>query len=203
MRAPVLAVVVASLVSLAPLTASAGREVSVGVSTGWSHDQEAGDGTDAARTWGLWGRVRLTSRLAAQAELVRHETAGACDTCTFGIESDIRTMSGMLVVDLADHGHWMPVLFAGVGLDRDDGSIPTKGHHTEGGFGVEYRGDGGFLFGVDARMGGRSIDSQPGELEPATDVQAGQAGGGATFLAAPGLRSGEYRALRLTLGVRF
>lgn len=180
---------------LVPLTASAGPHgLTVGVSAGWTRDQAAADaGTDATSTMGLWGRLRLSPRLAGQVELVRHRTDNGCATCTVGATTEIRSASALLVVDLADSGRWMPVLVAGFGVDRDDGSVPTKGHHTEGGVGVEYRSEGGFTIGGDVRMGGRSIDSQPTKLLT----------GGATFLAPGGMQAGEYRSARLTLGLRF
>lgn len=196
MRALALA---ALLVPITAATATAGpREVTVGVSTGWTRASDAPDGTDATRTWGLWGRLRLTPRLAGQLELVRHETQLGCDTCTIGTSTEVRTLSALVVVDLADRGRWMPVLVAGYGLDRDDGTFQSRGHHTEGGFGVEYRADG-FVAGADVRLGGRSVDAQDVVLAGTAPVD----GVATTALAPGGLQAGEYHALRVTLGVRF
>jgi hypothetical protein len=186
-----------SLLALAvflPSIAAAETKVTVGATAGlWQNKQDAQDGADSIHTLGLYGRVGLSKRLSAQLEITRHQSQEGCATCTFGTETDIRVFSGLLVVDLTDGGRWVPTLMAGVGIDRDDGSFPTSGTHIEGGFGLEYRADGGLTIGADARLGGRSINSEV-IAEPATDLR---------FFGPTAMREGEYRAIRLTLGVRF
>lgn len=185
-----------ALVLVAPATAAAGREITVGASLGKSRSEQAVSADqDTLGTLGLWGRVRLTPRLSAQLELVRHDPA--CSSCPD--TSALRTTSALLVVELADKARWMPVLYVGGGLDRDGqgGELRTEGHHLEGGLGVEYRADGGFVLGLDARLGGRTIDSRPDV------VFADQPGIAIVPLAPSGLQPGEYRALRLTVGFRF
>ena len=90
------------------------------------------------------------------------------------------------------------MILAGVGLDSASTSWgeSTDAHHFEGGYGLEYRADGGLVVGGDARIGGRSIDSQSSGTVP---VMTGVA------LRAPAstLEEGEYRSARVYVGVRF
>jgi len=159
-------------------------------------DTDADAGLDATQTLGLWGRLGLSSRVSGQLEVTRFKAESGCDTCTFGTKTSIRTGTALLVVDLTDHQTWVPTMSAGIGLDRDDGSFPTTGHHIEGGFGLEYRGEGGVTLGADLRLGGRSIDPQ--------DVLVGTAGTGIIeFVPARTLQAGGYKSLRVVLGVRF
>src|SRR5206468_3184670 len=109
---------------------------------------------------------------------------------------DIRTGTALLVIDLGAGPHLVPTLAAGMGLDRasDHYGGATTGHHFEGGLGLEYRADGGFVVGVEGRLGGRSIDSDT-TLYPVRS--------GIDLYAPSYLRAGEYRSIRATLGVRF
>lgn len=176
--------------------AAADTKVSVGASAGlWQNKQEAEAGIDSTETIGLWARAGLTKRISAQLEIARHKSQSGCATCTFGTETDIRVFSGMLVVDLVDGGRWVPTIMAGMGIDRDDGSLPSSGSHIEGGLGLEYRAEGGLTIGADARLGGRSIDND--------DVVGIQEGDSIRLLGPTYMREGEYRAIRVTAGVRF
>lgn len=176
--------------------ATAETKLTVGASAGLFHNkQDAQDGLDSQQTLGLWGRIGLTRRLSGQLELTRHEAQYGCATCTFGTSTDVRVISGVVVIDLADGGRWVPTLLAGFGIDRDDGSLPSRGTHIEGGFGLEYRAAGGLTIGADARMGGRSLDDE-------VTIQAGRPGA-IEFVGPTTMRAGEYRALRVTAGVRF
>jgi hypothetical protein len=89
------------------------------------------------------------------------------------------------------------MLIAGAGLDYASYNYgaTTDGHHFEGGFGLEYRTDGGLVLGGDLRIGGRSIDDDQ-EVYPL-------AGEGVAFYAPSTLRDGEYRSARAYVGVRF
>ncbi len=175
---------------------AAANPITIGASIGLTQDQvDADAGNDATQTLGLWGRLGFSSRVAGQLELSRFESKTGCDTCTVGTYTDIRTGTALLVVDLAEGSHWMPMLVAGLGLDRDDGSIPTRGHHIEGGLGLEYRGDGGITLGVDARLGSRTLDGDVVLQGSGSDVIA--------FVPPSKLQEGDYQSLRLTLGVRF
>lgn len=188
-----------TIVALAILTSSASvaaeSQVTIGASAGlFQNKEDAAAGLDSTETLGLWGRLAFSKRVSGQLEITRHKSEEGCATCTFGTATDIRVFSAMLVVDLADSGRWVPTLMAGMGLDRDDGSIPMEGHHIEGGFGLEYRAEGGVTIGADARLGGRSIDDD--EVRIQTD-------GAIAILGPTTMRAGEYRTIRLTLGVRF
>ena len=44
-------------------------------------------------------------------------------------------------------------------------AVVRRRHHIEGGFGLEYRADGGFVVSADFRLGGRSIDDEY-EVQP-------------------------------------
>ncbi len=181
--------------SLAISATAAANPMTFGASLGLSASKvDSDNGADATGTLGLFGRLGFSSRLAGQLEVARYKSESGCATCTFGTTTNIRTATALLVVDLTDTSKsWVPTLMAGIGVDRDDGSYPTTGHHIEGGLGIEYRGDGGITLGADVRMGSRSIDSN-------NDVLAGSS----TIRFAPTqMQEGEYRSGRITLGIRF
>jgi len=187
--------VAAACVLVLPSVASA-RPIVAGATAGLAQSKsDASD--DASHTLGLFGRVGFTPRLSGQLELQQYRTEEDSST-------QMRTWGLLLVVDLAESKHWVPVLVAGLGVDHVSsyGSDIAHGHHYEGGFGIEYRSDGGLTIGADARMGGRSMEDdvvfdspQAGDVKPVP--------GGPVFLVPNHLSDGEYRSLRLTLAVRF
>jgi opacity protein-like surface antigen len=182
----------ACAVALVPTVAAAeGTRFTAGVNLGLTQSaKDADNNSDASHTLGLYGRIQMTSRLSGQLEF------GKIDTGDDSLA--IRQISALLVVDLANGGHWMPMLLAGVGYDHaeTDYGATTDAHHIEGGFALEYRADGGFVAGLDLRLGGRSIDS---------DTTAVPLAGGGTslYLPASSLTDGEYRSARLYAGVHF
>lgn len=179
--------------ALAPALAAA-RPVTLGVSAGMHHDEVDPD-DEGNRTLGLFGRVGLTRRVGAQLEVLKIET----DEQYFE-PTTIRTATVLLVADLARNGRLVPTIKIGAGLDRASTEWNTeKGHHYEGGIGLEYRADGGFTLGVDLRLGGRSVDDPKDvALDDGTSppIAPHSWDGG-------GLREGEYRSVRVTLGVTF
>ncbi len=164
------------------------RPITAGASIGRIQSKANADG-EASDTYQLFGRVGLTSRLGAQLELQKIEDPSL----------DVRSGSALLVIELANHPHWAPILVAGVGLDHAQADwYEASGHHIEGGPGLEYRADGGFVIGVDLRLGGRSV-TEESEVYPVYDTEAG-----ILPLYAPyGLVAGEYRSARLYAAVRF
>ena len=183
----VMRIVVCALV-LAPSLAAAGP-ISAGVSAGAIQSQ-VDAGTDPNHMLGLFGRFGFTPRFAGQLELQKIETTN---------ENAIRTLGALAVFDLGRDPHFVPTLVAGLGYDREDPryGAATTGHHFEAGLGLEYRSDAGFVVGVEARIGTRSIDSES-KIVPLSGS------GGVIFDAPTGfLHEGEYRLLRATAGVRF
>lgn len=176
-------------VVFAPTVAVAGP-FTAGVSLGLTQ-QKVDAAASPSNTAGVFGRVGLTGRLAAQLELQRVSSAD---------RADLRTASALLVVELADRAGLVPILVAGVGVERASASWggDTDAHHIEGGLGVEYRASGGLAIGVDARMGGRSLDAQPINTQPLCANNAYCTGGGSSTL-----QAGEYRSVRATVGIRF
>ena len=186
---------VLALTLLALPSVAAARPITAGVDLGLSHSEyNSNTDTDASSTLGVFARVGLSSRLAAQLEIQRIRTDD-----TYGAAADLQTGTALLVVELGATGRLVPTLMVGVGLDRANADYgeTTTGHHIEGGFGLEYRLDGGLTLGADVRMGGRSIDDE-------TVYAYDDAVPGTIALYAPsGLQAGEYRSARVTLGVRF
>lgn len=174
-----------SLAAARPITAG----VELGVNAAKASDNT---GADPASSVGLFARVGLTPRLAAQLELQRIRVDDG-----YGNTGDLKTGTALLVVELGRSGNLVPLLMVGAGIDRaSEYDYPNKGTHIEGGFGVEYRATGGFTLGLDARMGGRSIDEDDYAIQ---DTRAGTA-----LLYAPSpLQAGEYRSARLRFGVSF
>ncbi|MBX3158198.1 MAG: hypothetical protein KF773_19680 [Deltaproteobacteria bacterium] len=172
-------------------SASPERPITAGFSLGMAQSRVDAAG-DANNTIGLWGRLQFTPRVSGQLELMRISADDG--------NANLRTGTLLFVIDLAKQGRLMPVLLAGLGLDHssDPYGLDTTGHHIEGGLGLEYRANGGLTFGIDARLGGRTIDSQPkGILEMPPQP------GTPTFFVPSHLSEGEYRQVRATLGVRF
>lgn len=176
----------ATALALALPSLADARPITFGAGLGRIQSKANADG-DASDTLQVFGRIGVTPQLSAQLELMRIEDPSL----------DIRSGTGLLVVDLGSHPHLVPVLVAGFGFDKASGSwYEASGSHVEGGVGLEYRADGGLTVGFDVRLGGRSID----ETYETLPVREGDI----TYLApVNGLVEGEYRSARLTLGFRF
>lgn len=177
---------VAALAALIPSLADA-RPLTAGVGIGRLQAEQDWDG-QADDTLQLFGRLGLTPRISGQLEIQKIE--GSTDAVT-------RTFTALLVVELGQSGRLIPTMFAGLGVDRGTNSYTTQsGHHLEGGFGLEYRLDGGLSLMADVRLGGRSVDQgdEPQILEKMPTY---------LDLYAPTLIEGEYRSVRAGVGLRF
>jgi hypothetical protein len=173
---------------LAPAIASA-RPITVGASYGMIQSKvDAASDPNSQMT--AFGRIGLGRHVEAGLEL---QNISAGDN-----QSVIRTVGGLLLVDLATHSHLMPMLIAGLGFDHSSTSYgsTTDAHHYEGGIALEYRADGGIVFGGDLRIGGRSIDTNQAVAYPGVTGVAYRA-------PTSQLADGEYRSARLYVGVRF
>jgi hypothetical protein len=183
-----LGLAVIALAAIPSLPASA-RPITAGVGLGLTESKADTDyNADANHTLELFGRVGLTSRISGQLEIERIQTDDP--------NVDIRTISGLMVVELAQpDSHVMPLLLAGMGYDHAGTQYggSTEAHHIEGGLALEYRADGGFTIGASARLGGRSIDSDT-TIVPLANIALYQPSY---------LREGEYRSLGMYAGVRF
>jgi hypothetical protein len=168
---------------------AAARPITIGASVGQTQSKEQAD-ADPNTIMTVFGRVGIGRHVEAGLEL---QNISAGDNSTV-----IRTVGGLLLVDLASHSHLMPMLIAGLGIDHAATSYgsETDAHHYEGGIALEYRTDGGLVFGGDLRIGGRSIDSNSDVAYP---VKAGVAYREPTSE----LTEGEYRSARAYVGVRF
>lgn len=190
----------AALVVLVLPAAAAASPVTAGVAVGSHHDKVDADG-EGNRSLGLFGRVNLSRRLAAQLDVAKIATDEQTWTPT-----TIRTGTLSLRLDLVDgaKSRFVPTVSFGAGIDRASTDYDTtEGTHFEGGFGLEYRAAGGFNLGIDLRFGGRSVDE---EVYYATDggPPPPETAPGRPLVYDPGgLRDGEYRALRVTAGVAF
>ena len=183
-------VAIAAAALLVPSIASA-RPFTAGVTAGVLHDEVDEDG-EGNRTLGLYGRLGLSKRVSAQLEVMKIDTDDQ-----YWEPTTIRVATALIVVDLVDKGRWVPTIKAGAGIDRASTEWDTEeGHHYEGGFGLEYRSDEGVTIGIDLRLGGRSVDEPEYEIQ-ADDTIAPRIYDG------NGLREGEYRAARFTLGIAF
>jgi hypothetical protein len=179
---------IAALLVALPSVAVAGP-FSAGVSFGKIKSKvDADSGADANGTVSVFGRVAFSPRLGGQLELSRIKTDDAA--------TDIRTATALLVVELGAKGRLVPLLVAGVGIDKASSQYgyEENAHHTEGGLGLEYRADSGFVIGADLRIGGRTLEQQ---------VYAQPLDGGVKAYVPNNLRDGEYRAARISLGLRF
>jgi hypothetical protein len=176
--APALLLTLASTATARPFTA--------GVGVGRIEAERDWDG-QADSTLQVFGRVGVAQRVAAQLELQKIEG-------TYSTQA--RTLTALVVVELGQSGRLVPTMFAGLGTDRaDDGyGYVQRGSHIEGGFGLEYRLDGGLVLMADVRLGGRKVDD---------DVRLYAEPTGTTALYAPALIAGEYRSARAGVALRF
>ncbi len=178
-----------SLVLVLPLVGSAAaRPVTLGAGLGVIDAERDWDG-QSDETVQIFGRLGLTSRVAGQLELQKIESSAN--------GTSARTGTALIVVELGNAGRLVPTMFAGLGIDRAENGYggSEEGSHIEGGFGLEYRVDGGLVIGADVRLGGRSVDN--------TDEVILDGRGGAVSYYAPLLIEGEYRSLRVGVGIRF
>jgi Outer membrane protein beta-barrel domain len=192
--------IVAAVLALPSLATA--NPVTAGVTFGSHHDKVDSDG-EGSRSLGLFGRVGLTRRLSAQLEVMKIDTDEQTWTPT-----TIRVGTLSLRLDLVDpiKTRLVPTVSFGAGIDRASTDYDTtEGTHYEGGFGLEYRAEGGFNIGIDLRFGGRSVEQ---EVDYANDVDGTpppQTEGQPRPLVydSGGLREGEYRAIRVTAGIAF
>jgi hypothetical protein len=181
-----------ALVAVGSMSAAAGPPITVGAAAGITETAIQSSTNDGpSSVFGLYARMRATSRLAAQLDLEQVDALA-------GKRLDYKRGTLLLVVDLVAGTRWVPVLFAGGGFDRavQYGS-ETDGHHFEGGLGIEYRSSGGLVLGLDVRMGGHAIDSQPPIAYYCNDLRG--CGGSPNSTLTPG----DYRSARFTIGARF
>lgn len=195
------ALVAAVAITLLPSLAAAGP-ITAGFHLGVAQTEyEYESGIEGRRALGVFGRLGLTRRLSGQLELSR------LDTQDTGVE--LRKATALLVVDLGTRGRLVPTLSAGIGVDQGDEpyGITSTARHIEGGFGLEYRAAGGLTLGLDLRLGGRSMDGDHYETQALDDgcpvASEGDTCGSTSIYAPVTLRAGEYRAARITLGLRF
>lgn len=177
----------ACVVALPSLAAA--NPITAGLHLGVTQSKEDGaNGIDASNTVGLYGRLGFSKRVAGQLEVTK---ASAGDDSGF----TLRSGTLLVVVDLAS-GRLVPTIGAGVGIDSATMPYGSAGKatHIEGGFGLEYRAEGGLTIGLDLRMGGRTLTEQV-SVEPVAGTVA--------YYAPSRLTEGEYRSGRLTVGVRF
>ena len=155
--------------------------ITVGAGLGITQDQ-VNTGQDPNSALSVFGRLGLTSHLSAELDITKVNLAE-------GVSA--RRISGFAVFDLGSNPHWVPHIFAGLGIDHTDAGSQTDGHHFEGGLGLEYRTTGGFTIGARFHLGGRSTDAQP-----KVDVCC-------TPSSPYTLQASEYRTLDAYAGIRF
>lgn len=184
--------VVACLVALPSLAAA--QPITAGVSLGVANSATNADsGGDADTTVGLYGRLGFTSRISVQLELAKSDIE---DDYTGNAIGDVRSLTGLLIVELGSRRGFHPLIMAGVGVDTAETDYDeTTGNHIEGGFGLEYRTPEGFVLGADFRFGGRSIDQE--------EIYYGEDNPTAGLIYAPTIDEGEYRSARITAGIQF
>jgi hypothetical protein len=161
------------------------RPLTFGAGVGRLQAENDWDG-EADSTVQLFGRLGLTSRVGGQVELQKIEGS---------TQATVRTATALIVVEMGTSGHLVPLMFAGLGVDHASNPYggQEEGSHIEGGFGLEYRFDGGLSLTADVRLGGRSVDQSETVILD---------GGGALSLYAPLLIEGEYRSARIGLAIR-
>jgi len=142
------------------------------------------NGTTGSQLLGLFGRMTISGRLAGQLEVARIATPA-------NSQMDVRVGSALFVYDLAS-GPLVPVLLAGAGAAQQSMTYGSQTFiHAEAGIGLELRIKNGFILGVDARIGTRSNTTGPIAMPESY------------YSPIPPIAEGEYRSVRLGLGVTF
>ncbi len=179
-----LALALALVASLA--TTAGASPFTVGVAGGWV--QSASDASSSPNNdWQLWARLHVWRGLSTQLEWHKLDNDNAVA---------MGTVNAIAILDLM-HGQWVPFVLAGVGVDYGDNtSDPGNGFDVATGIGFEYRSPGGVVVGIDARIGTRSV-SQPETAFPGCNFCALQSPPDTA------LANGEYRAVRLAVGLHF
>jgi hypothetical protein len=185
MRLALAALAVVALPSLADA-----RPFTAGVGIGRSQTKADADG-DASDTMQIFGRFSFTKRLSAQLEFQKLQMP-------YG-DAIVRSATILLVVDLGQRGHFVPIMFGGFGGDEftEAYGYEQNASHKEGGVGLEYRADGGLTMGLDLRIGGRSLDE--GEYKTVPINEDGVIG----IYPTASLNAGEYRSGRIYAAIRF
>ncbi len=189
------------LVAVVAVTGPAAAEgrITAGIGLGLTHSEaDALDGAEPNSTVGLWGRLRLGSRISAQLELTRIKADDGADTYGYSDPVAMRQVSALLVVDLARSGKSLvPIALVGAGIDNEVTTYSDKDFvHALLGAGLEYRAANGLTIGADLRMGTRTSSEPQYKTQPVQE--------GVLFREAPSrLAEGEFRTARLTVGIRF
>ena len=175
-----------SILALAASSAFA-SPVTIGAGVGATQSRPNAN-QDPDATLSIFGRLGVSDRLSLELDLTK---VGDDSTGT-----SARTATGFVVFDLGSSKTWVPQIFAGAGVDREQATYggETDGHHFEGGAGLEYRTTGGFVVGARIHVGGRTIDSQP-LVEPYACCDA--------YYQNSKLPADEFRALDAYAGIRF
>jgi hypothetical protein len=192
-----LACVLATVVAVTSSTAALAGPLEVGAGVGLTQTaQDASNGASSQVVDTMFARLRVIGPLAAQAEFGRIYLAGA----------SVLTATADAVVQLGS-GRIRPFLLVGAGVDQmspGDGSPSQTFTRLEAGAGVEVRVTGGLILGLDLRDGSRTDQSPPQEFDE--PIAAG-AGAGVVRLSPSyvptTLASGDYRTVRLTVGLAF
>ncbi|HEY4179733.1 MAG TPA: hypothetical protein VGM90_22985 [Kofleriaceae bacterium] len=195
-----LASLLASFV-LVPSVAAAGV-VTVGLHAGSLQTQtDATNKNDAQSEVGAFGRFQLAERFSVQIDAAK---VSMRDQSNLSMES----FTASAVLDLMQGSQFVPVFLVGLGMDHvgsDD--YDAEASRSEVGLGLEYRAKGGFLIGIDARVGSRKIDTEDYK-NYATPALVGADSGtpiykdDSTNLPTT-LSAGQYRSARLYAGFRF
>jgi hypothetical protein len=184
----------ALLVVCTSSSAALARPFTFGVGAGTVQSENDTD-DEAERVLEAWGRVGLTPRFGLQLDVEKF-------TLTQD-EVTVRSGTALAVFELGALGRsrgLVPLVFGGVGIDH--ASTPyggtEDGSHVEGGLGLELRLDGGLVISADARIGSRSPDDRQ-DSEPV--ILDGQIG--VMAYSQPILPDGQYRSVRVGVGLRF
>ena len=191
-----------ALVATVSPTLAAARPITIGVTLGEAQSEaESGINQGPDEVYGAYLRVGLTRHVAVQLELARIDSDASYDVRTAGLAGVIDLGNGWAVRRLG--GRFVPILLGGGGEawgSAAGNGTTSYGLHLEAGLGIEYRGTSGLVIGGDARIGNRWMQTQA--IVPYAGAGA-TACCGSSLVEDEGLYDGQYRSLRVTLGVMF
>ncbi len=182
----------ALLLVLASVSTAHAGPLMVGVHAGsLQSGSDASAGYQPQSELGAFGRYTVTPRLAAQLGIAQASLR------QFDGLSHV-AFTGHAILDLMTSSKLVPTVLVGFGVESVSGAnYAADARRSELGLGLEYRARNGFVVGLDARMGHRSVDGDQMHVfeGPGTD---------APELHPPAhLANGNYRSARLVVGLRF
>lgn len=192
-------ITLALIFALSPALAAA-HPITIGATIGETQSEvESENNQGPDRTYGGFVRVGITRHISTQFEVSRIDSDPTCDVWTATL---LAVIEGNGFPSQLVHGRFVPIVLLGVGESWGTTAdvVNTTDYMLDlvAGLGVEYRAANGFVLGVQARLGERSLQTTYAIYS--VDTPPGQ---GPYRPEYEGLWAGQFRSVLLTGGWTF